>query len=241
MTEFERLEELKNKKIAELKELEGKLAEINKLWEQALITGDDKKKAALQDKREELEKQVQVLKEEMQTIANEQAKHEADYLKAKLSEIEKQRQSLQKKKQAELEVLQGALAKAEKAYKDAKKALNEKQSEWNARLSALDREAKPLLERLEAITEPPGPAHTVEEYLQLFRAGKGPSVIGDDNARKAFKQYKDECEEILFWVRQVQAGSHLPAPKCMQYYTKDRLKEIIYNETLSKSLANLVD
>ena len=246
MTKFEQLGGLKAKKLAELQQTEKSLAEVEEKIKGAVLNGDEKKKAELIAERERLRKAIEQLQGEIPVIESKQAKYELEHLEEKIKELEKERQAVEKQAQPEISKLKAKVEKLEQAYKAALAELGRKQAEVERKTNSIDQQIATFRQRLDELKPEKEPKHSVEEYLQMYRDGKGPALINEDkNAEQAYRLYEREREEILAWVHQAQTlkmgtGGLPPKPECMKFYSKDRLETIIYNATLRKDLARLV-
>lgn len=215
---LDRRRELEEEKALLLKQIE---AEKEKLA-QSVLAGD--KSISFQ---ETLPRQIEAIDNALKLLDTKLKEAEAEHIRERLTVIKKERDKLG----AEFQKERDKWLKIENAYNEAQREYYKQCEKYNNNLEVLKHEEDRLTLRLEEL-EPspeitPGPLHSVDEWLEILRAGGTIfAPYNDPNYQEANFQVETEINEIKRWAWNKRNGIPTREPECIQYYSKERLKDL---------------
>lgn len=234
-TGYEKLLELKEKKLEQRDTLANELKNLKESITAAMLEGKDT--SSLLKSRQEITAKLQNIEEEIILLEKKQPDMLLAHYKEKLYEKE---QEIQAKKR-EIEPYRNK-------YEKAKREFGRIQAEWfsiNGRasmnidyLSTQIAELRAKIDSLKSSNEVTSFQHSVDEWLQLLRDGKIHSYMegNDINLDEAYQIYSDEIKLLQDWghrcrLMKKSSGNIPQKPEIIKYYSDERLKQIIQGKT----------
>ena len=233
-TGYEKLLELKGKKLEQRDALTNELKSLKEAITAAMLEGKDT--SSLLKSRQEITAKLQNIEEEIILLQKKQPDILLAHYEEKLKEKE---QEIQAKKR-EIEPYRNK-------YEKAKREFERIQTEWfsingiasmnidHLNMQIADLQAK--IDGLKPNKEVTSSLHSVDEWLQLLRDGRIHSYMegNDINLDEAYRIYSDEIKLLQDWghrcrLMKKSSGNVPPKPEIIKYYSNERLKQIIQGE-----------
>lgn len=225
-TRWEDLDDRRRRRIENNGKLEIMINQINENIRKAVLEGKVTAEARAQLRDTEAAKAA--CEDEIRMLEEEMAIAEPDHLRQLIQRFERRIGEINEG----LQPFREAVTAAEEQLRKAEELRNRETSKVAGELDELSRQKESCRHRLEEIQQSgprPSPL-TTDEWLARLRKGMTSYLAGQyPELDEAIQTYEREKSEILAYNENRRRGKAVPAPECIKYYSKERLRALAPN------------